>query len=199
MTFVFPGRGGGVALRLERSEAKIWVKSQVKGRQVSIWGECSTYQGHELAGGALSVEILGSLNADGVLFGSQRGKHDVGAIGVNDLADLVHTAEQDAIDLLGGDDDVFDEQAEARENVVDLLLSSRNALGVFSRDEDLVWVPRSRVGRAVAEDGRERRRHVDGGPGGRLDQLDALAVTAAQGLMESELESQGVDDSAELT
>ena len=45
------------------------------------------------------MEVLDGLDSDGVLTGCQGREHDEGTVGLEDLANLVHAAEQDAINF----------------------------------------------------------------------------------------------------
>jgi hypothetical protein len=45
---------------------------------------------------------------------------------------------------------------------------------------------------------RERRREVDGGPGGRLDEFDVFAMTSADELVAGQFKLGSIDNTAKL-
>lgn len=78
------------------------------------------------------------------------------------------------------------------------LLRHLDGLLRITGDENVVWIPAMRIGRAITVHLREGRREVDGSPGGRLDQLDVLPVPATDDLVKRQFELDDIDDSTEL-
>lgn len=157
-----------------------------------------TYQSHDLAYGALDMQSFAALDPDHVALACKRREQDVGAVCLENLADLVEAREENAVNLGRRDSDILHVQSNARNGLMELLLSQFNGLRAFSRDEDIRWVSAAGSRRAVTVHLRERRWEVDGGAGGRLDELYVLPVAAANELVNGQVELGGIDDSAEL-
>lgn len=58
------------------------------------------------------MQVLDGLHTDHALPGPQGREHDECTIGLGDLANLVHPAEQDAVNLGSGYRHVFDEESD---------------------------------------------------------------------------------------
>ncbi len=144
------------------------------------------------------MQILNGLHAHHALPGPQGREHDKSTIRLGDLADLVHPAEQDAVNLGGRDGYVFDEESNTRKELVDPELGLLDGLGRLARDQDLGGIATLGVGWAVAITPREGRGEVDGRVGYGFDELDVLAVTATQELVHGGVERGGIDNSPEL-
>lgn len=144
------------------------------------------------------MEVLNRLHANQAVPGAKRREHDESTIGLADLPDLVHSAQQNAINLGRRDRDILGEESDTGQKLMDAELGLLDRLGRVTRDQDLGRVPTLGIGRAVTVAVRKRRREVDGRVGHRLNELDVLAVPATQELVHRRLKGRGIDDSPEL-
>lgn len=97
------------------------------------------------------MEVLDGLDADQALPRTQRREHDKGAVSLGNLADLVHAAEQDAVDFGRRERDVLDKQSDASEELVDAELGLLDGLRRLARDQNLGRITALGIWRAVAE------------------------------------------------
>ena len=138
------------------------------------------------------------MNSDhGALAGQWR-EHDIGTVGLKNLANFVEASEENTVDLGSGDGDVFHIESNARNGFVQFLLCHLDRVRCLAGDEDLCRVTPGRLGWTVATHLREQGREVDGSAGGGLDELNVLSMTTTHKLMDRELNSCGVDDTAKL-
>lgn len=144
------------------------------------------------------MEVLDSLDAHRAVSRPERRKHDKGAVSLNNLAHLVHSAEEDAIDLGGRHRDILGEDSHTGEKLVDPKLSLFDGLGCLARDQDIAGLPTRSIRRAVAVALGKRRRKVDGRVGHGFNELDVLAVTTTQDLVQRRVEFHGIDNSPQL-
>lgn len=159
---------------------------------------CITYQGHDLADGALNMQSFASLDTNHVALACQRREQDVGAIGFKDLANFVETGKQDAVNFGRRNGDILHIQADAGNSLMKLLLGKFDGLRALARDEDVCRVTATCSRRAVSVHLGERRREVDGSASRRLNELDVLSVAAAHELVNRQVKLGGIDNSAEL-
>ena len=129
------------------------------------------------------MQILKSLDTDGVVPSSKRGKHDECGVCLHDLSDLVHPAQQDIVNLGIRNLNVFNVELHVFDGLVDPTLGILNGLGRFSGDEDLRWLSACSLGRHIAIHGRERRGKVNRSVGLGLNELDVLSVSTTEQLV----------------
>lgn len=82
---------------------------------------------------------------------------------------------------------------------MNLLLRKLDGLGRLASDEDIVGVSALGIRRTVAIDLREWRGEIDGRAGRRFDDLDILALTSADYLMERHVELDRIDKATQLS
>lgn len=144
------------------------------------------------------MQVFGSLDANRALFRSKRWKLNIRSIGLDNLPHLVQASQEDRVDLFRRHRHVLHVESNAVQQITQLELGQLNLTRLVASDENLVGVPRLSIARTVPEVCREGRRKVDGGSGGRLDQLDILSITAADELLYREVHVHGVNDAAQL-
>lgn len=103
----------------------------------------------------------------------------MGTIGFHDLSNLVQAIQQNAINLVGRDDDVASIAFGTDCQIMKSFLGQIDLLLRLSSDEHLILLPSDRSGRHVTEDMRKERREVNGGVRSRFDLSDVLADSAA--------------------
>lgn len=144
------------------------------------------------------MQIFHALDADHATLGSKWGKHDVGAVCLNDLPHFVHPGEEDAVDLGGGNLYVFDEEPDSQHTFVQLILGLLNRLRSLACDQDLLDIAPLCVGWTVPIGRRKRRREIYRGSSCRFDELDILPITATNELMKRKVDLGGVDNPSKL-
>jgi hypothetical protein len=144
------------------------------------------------------MQILDSLHTHHALSGPQGWEHDEGAVRLGDLAHLVHPAEQDAVNLGGGNGHILDKESDTSKKFMNPELGLLNGLRGLARDQDLGRIPALGIGWAVAIAPGEGRGKVDGRVGHGLDELDIFAVASTQELVHRGVERGGIDNSPEL-
>ena len=144
------------------------------------------------------MQILNSLHAHHALPGPKGREHDKSTIRLGDLADLIHPAEQDTVNLGGRDGYVLDEESDTSKELMDPELSLLDGLRSLAGDQNFGGIPTLGVGWTVAITPGEGRREVDGRVGHGFDELDVLAVTATQELVHGGVKRGGIDNSPEL-
>ena len=136
-------------------------------------------QAHDLTDSPLDVQNIRCLYAEHAACVSKRRKKHIGAVRLDDLANLVQTLQQDVVDLAGSDVHILDKRLGCHDQVVKSLLCLQDVIHCVSRDDDLVSsTQRNRARRRVAKHRWEHGREVDRSAGGGLDHLDVAAVTA---------------------
>ena len=126
------------------------------------------------------MEVLGALETNRALSRGKRRKHDEDAVGLHDLAHLIHPTQQNAVNLGHGNRDILDKQSDSGQDLMDTRLGLRNGFRILPGDENLVRVAAQGTRGAVSIGVGKARRKVDRGVGGRLDVLDVLPVSATQ-------------------
>ena len=144
------------------------------------------------------MQVLNRLHTDHPLSGSQGRKHDKCTIRLGDLADLVHPAEQNAVNLGSGNCHVLDEEPDTGKEFMNPELGLLNRLGRLARNQNLGRISALGIGWTVAVTPGEGRREVDGRVGDRLDELDILPVAPTQELVHGGVEGGGVHNSPKL-
>lgn len=138
-----------------------------------------TYQGHDVSHRALYVKTLHTLDSDLVALGSKRWELDKGAVGLHDLANLVQSAKQDAINLGSRNHSILHKDSCAAYKFVDLLLCESNILWTIAGDKDLLRIPSICTGGTISVDLGERRREINRSVRSRFDQLDVFSRSTA--------------------
>jgi len=95
-------------------------------------------QAHDFTNSPLNVQNIRCLYAENTAGVAERRQKHVGAVGLNDLANLVQTLQQDVVDLAGSDVHILYKCLGCHDQIMESLLCLQDVIHCVSRDDDLV-------------------------------------------------------------
>lgn len=156
------------------------------------------YQRHEIPDCAFNMQTLGSLNTDEVSLGSQSRELNEGAVGFHNLANLIQSAQQNAVNLGSRNRGILHEDSRSRNQLVNFPLRQFDVLWCLASNENLLGVPSRGSNGAVSIDLREWWWEVDSCVSSRLDELDVLSRSTAYDSVKGEFEKRVINNASKL-
>lgn len=186
-----------VAVGSTTTRCKIALPANFVSQSKEQWS-CVTYHQHELPNCSFYVEAFNSLDSDHAALRSKSWELDECSVCLHDLTNLVHSSQENAVDLSGGHMSIFHEEPRHSNKFVDSAFGCGYVFCSVTSNKDLFGVSSLSTLWTVFVNLGEGGWEIDSCVSRRFDHLDVLSGSSTNHSVERQLERCYISYTAKL-